>query len=139
MKVFGVPIVPLAAVFAAGLVFAQPAPPQLSGGVGHEERERMMQRYRDYNLHLGFAERDGSYLAGVAVTALDDRGKVVLSTVAEGPFLFASVPPGSYRITAELGGQAHTRAIQVGSDAGPIHYFRWVTGTDLSLSPGTPR
>ena len=38
----------------------------------------MMQRYRDYNLHLGFAEPDGKFLAGVAVTAQDESGKVVL-------------------------------------------------------------
>src|SRR5262245_25871114 len=98
MKVFGVPIVPLVAVFTAGTVLAQSGAPTLSGGVGHDERERMMQRYRDYNLHLGFAEPDGSYLAGVAVTAQDEGGRVVLASVADGPFLFASLQPGSYRV-----------------------------------------
>ena len=124
MKVFGVPVVPLVAVFAAGVVLAQPGAPTLSGGVGHDERERMMQRYRDYNLHLGFAEPDGSYLAGVAVTVQDENGRVLLSTVADGPFLFANLQPGSYRITVDLSGQVSTRTIRVGSDAGPMHYFR---------------
>ena len=45
-------------------------------------------------------------------------------SVTDGPFLFASLPPGLYRVTVDLGGQVSTRTIRVGSDAGPIHYFR---------------
>jgi hypothetical protein len=135
MTVFGVPVVPLVAVFAAGVVLAQPGAPTLSGGVGHDERERMMQRYRDYNLHLGFAEPDGSYLAGVGVTAQDENGRVVLTSVTDGPFLFASLPPGSYRVTVDLGGQLSTRTIRVGSDAGPIHYFRLSERAETAARP----
>jgi hypothetical protein len=135
MKVFGVPVVPLVAVFAAGVVLAQPGAPTLTGGVGHDDRERMMQRYRDYNLHLGFAEPDGKFLAGVAVTAQDESGKVVLESVTDGPLLFASLQPGLYRVTVGLGGQVSTRNIRVGSDAGPIHYFRLSDGSGRAAPP----
>jgi hypothetical protein len=117
MKIFGAPVLPLAAIFA-GAALAQPDAQTLTGGVGLDDRERMMQRYRDYNLHLAFAETSGPYLAGVQVTARDEQGEVVLSSTADGPFLFTRLPPGSYRVTADFGGQARTSTIRVGDDAG---------------------
>ena len=35
----------------------------VSGAVGLEDRQRMLQSYADYNLHLAFAHADGAYLA----------------------------------------------------------------------------
>ena len=40
------------------------------------------------------------YLAGVKVTARDANGCIVLADFADGPFLFANLPPGTYRVTA---------------------------------------
>lgn len=133
MKKLGIP---LAALIATGAALAQSSGQPLTGGVGLEERERMMQRYGDYTMHLGFAEVGGPYVADVAVTVQDESGKVVLSSVADGPFLFAKLPPGSYRVTADFGGRAQTRTIRVGTHAGPIHYFRWGGGSEASVSAG---
>jgi hypothetical protein len=104
----------------------------VTGGVTLEERTALMQRYGDYNLHLAFAEPDGQYLAGVAVTARDASGNVVFTSVSDGPFVFASVPPGTYRVLAEYNGEAKSRSIQVGSGVSPLHYFRW---EDASSDP----
>jgi hypothetical protein len=133
-RIFGVPIVPLVAVLAAGTAVAQPKPQTLTGGVGVEERAQMMQRYDEYNFHLAFAQPDGQYLAGVKVTARDANGSIVLSDFADGPFLFANLPPGTYRVTAALAGDAKTRAIRIGNGAAPIHYFRWDAVADTSTS-----
>jgi hypothetical protein len=125
VKISGVPIIPLVALVVAGTVFAQSNAQTLSGGVAQEEREQMMQRYRDYNLHLAFAEPNGQYLVGVKVTVRDAGGNVVVGGVSDGPLLFASLPPGAYRVTAEFAGKPMTRTVQVGLGAAPMHYFRW--------------
>ena len=125
MTISGIQIISLVALVAAGTVFAQTTGQTLSGGVALEEREQMMQRYRDYNLHLAFAEQNGQFLAGVRVTVRDAGGNVVVSSVSEGPFLFASVTPGTYTVAAEFRGETKTRMIQVGQGAAPLQYFRW--------------
>jgi hypothetical protein len=134
-QIFGVSIATLAGL-ATGAAFAQSMPGTLSGGVGVEEREQMMQRYGEYNLHLGFAEQSGQYVAGVQVTARDASGAVVLSEMTEGPLLFAKLPPGAYRVTASFGGVERTRVIRVSDGPGPIEYFRWPEAVDVSASAG---
>jgi hypothetical protein len=69
--------------------------------------------------------------------ARDANGSSVLSDFADGPFLFANLPPGTYRVTAALAGDAKTRAIRVGHGAASIHYFRWDGVADTSTSVGT--
>lgn len=135
-QIFGVSIASLAALATGAAAFTQSMPATLSGGVGVEEREQMMQRYGEYNLHLGFAEQSGEYVAGVLISVRDANGAVVLSGEAEGPLLFAKVPPGAYRVTAAFGGVAQTRVIRVSDAPGLIAYFRWPEGTDVSASAG---
>ena len=133
-QIFGVSVASLAALATGTAAFAQRVPGTLSGGVGLEEREQMMQRYGEYNLHLGFAEQSGEFLAGVQVSARDENGAVVFSGVTEGPLLFAKVPPGAYRVTASYGGVVRTRVVRVSDAPGPIEYFRWPERGDLSAS-----
>src|SRR5262245_9098211 len=135
-QIFGVSVATLAALATGAAAFTPRMPGTLSGGVGLEERAQMMERYGEYNLHLGFAEQSGEYLAGVQVSARDENGAVVFSGVTEGPLLFAKVPPGAYRVTASYGGVVQTPVIR-GSDApGRIEYFRWPEGRDVSASAG---
>lgn len=133
-QIFGVSVASLAALATGTAAFAQRVPGTLSGGVGLEERAQMMERYGEYNLHLGFAEQSGEYLAGVQVSARDANGAVVFAGETEGPLLFANVPPGAYRVTASYGGVARTRVIRVSDAPGPIEYFRWPERGDLSAS-----
>jgi hypothetical protein len=100
---------------AAALLFAVPGPrdtaaatpqPQtargsaiVSGGIGEEERELMRREAAPYNLWLVFVEQgSGNYLAGVKVVIADANGSPVVDAVAEGPWLFARVPPGRYKV-----------------------------------------
>jgi hypothetical protein len=116
----------LGTLLAAGSAFA--AYPDITvhtGAVGDEEREAMMRAYGDYNLHLGFAQKSGEFLAGVEVKIRDAKGEEVWTGEADGPFLFARVPPGKYTVLALHEGQELKRTIQVGGKAGPVHYLRW--------------
>lgn len=123
----GVVAIPL----SAGAAFTQQPgrepPPSLSGAVGAEERDAMMQAYRDYNLHLAFALANGDFVADVRVWIHDPKGRLVWLGLADGPLLFVKLPEGRYRITAELEGDKIGREVTVGTAPGPMHYLHWKT------------
>src|SRR5437588_6877017 len=71
----------------------------VSGGVSLEERDAMREVAPDYNLQVVVAMRgSGEYRAEVPVSVEDQNGNAVLSVVTDGPWLFARVPPGRYRV-----------------------------------------
>jgi len=100
-----------------------------SGAVGLEDRERMMQSYAEYNLHLAFAQSDGAYVADVALAIRGADGRLLWRGVSDGPFFFARVPGGQYQVSAEYDGKVLTRRISVGSAPGPLHHFHWKVAT----------
>jgi hypothetical protein len=57
-----------------------------------------------------FAEKTGAYLAGVRVRVLDAKGTSILDSVSEGPFFYAKLKPGKYRITASFNDQEQTQS-----------------------------
>ena len=98
----------------------------VSGAVGLEDRQRMLQSYGDYNLHLAFAQSDGPYLADVGLSIRNVHGELVWSGFSEGPYFFAQVPGGQYHVSAEFDGRVVTKMVQVRSAApGPMHHFYW--------------
>lgn len=71
----------------------------LTGGVTEEERNAMRDSAAGYNLQVVVAmEGSGAYRADVRVAVEDSHGDPVLSVVTDGPWLFASVAPGRYRV-----------------------------------------
>ena len=98
----------------------------VSGAVGLEDRQRMLQSYGDYNLHLAFAQADGAYLADVGLSIRSADGQLVWSGFSEGPFFFAQIPGGQYQVSAEFDGRVVSKIVQVRSVApGPMHHFYW--------------
>jgi hypothetical protein len=85
----------VAAPILAGIAAARSVE-TLSTGVGVEERVPR----KEYSLLLTFAEAQGPYLANIAVEIKDAEGKVVLSTTSPGPWLFAKLAPGEYKVMA---------------------------------------
>lgn len=109
----------LAVVFAtAALGMAQPAaakddflPPAetvggivfMSGGIGKGERDAMQALAKDYNLRLAFvAGERGAYLGGANVRIENSEGRVLLDTKALGPWFYARLPKGRYRVIASI-------------------------------------
>ena len=96
-----------------------------TGGVGHEEREQMMRERSQYNLWLTFAnERDGAYRSDVDVRILDARGQALVDASDAGPWLYAKLNPGTYRVEATARGQTITRSVRVGKGA-TAAVLRW--------------
>ncbi len=99
----------------------------LSGGVGKDEREAMKQHAKAFNTHLVFADNTGKYLSAVVVRVTDAKGKAVLETTTQGPWLYANLPAGSYEVAAVFQGKEQKRRIQVGAEP-VMSLFQWKDG-----------
>jgi hypothetical protein len=97
----------------------------VSGGVGEDSAARIAALSKDFNLKLLFAQKDGHYLADIAVSISDARGGKVLEAVSEGPWLLAKLAPGKYQVTASYGGKPFTRAITIPDTGQREMVFRW--------------
>ncbi len=97
-----------------------------SGGVGLGEREAMQQMAKDYNLRLSFAAKGtGTYLADIKVTIRDGKGKQVLDALSDGPWFFAKLPVGKYRVTAEEDGRPLVQKADLSGGRHAALYFYW--------------
>ena len=99
------------------------------GGVSQEEAQEMKAQARQHPLMLTFAESSGAYLAGVDVEIRSSRGALVLSAKCEGPIMLVDLPPGSWRITAQVNGQSRQKTIATSSGRHVQATFTWPAGT----------
>jgi hypothetical protein len=120
-------VVALAAAEAVGLeVKSAGGISYVSGGVGASEQEALEQAKSDYNLRLLFAvSGSGAFLAEVPVTIADSGGQVLLEAVSDGPYFYAKVPAGSYRVSAENAGKVQTRSVTVPASGAASEGFYW--------------
>ncbi|CAG2155298.1 carboxypeptidase-like regulatory domain-containing protein [Cupriavidus numazuensis] len=98
----------------------------VSGGIGDGQQDAMKVMRKDYNLRLTFARPgSGEYLADVKVIIENADNAKVLETTSRGPLLFAKLPPGAYRITAEFEGQRQVKkaTIRDGQPRGLVYRF----------------
>ncbi len=75
----------------------------LSGGIGEDESEAIKKEAASWPVMLELAQTGVSraqYISDVPVTITNESGKIVLDTVAEGPFLLVKLPPGKYSLEA---------------------------------------
>ncbi len=86
----------------------------VSGGIGVGERLELAAMHAEFNVHMTFAvKRAGNFIADVAVRVEDASGRVLLDAVSEGPWLYARLAPGRYRLRARYAGDEQTREFQV--------------------------
>lgn len=129
MKRLVVPVCCMLALGASGMALAQGSIPYLSGGIGEEEHEALLAQAKDYNLQLLFATRgSGEYIASVRVSVLDGAGKPVLTAEGAGPWFYARLPEGRYRVLAETAGNQQSRWIRIVADKPAKAYFYWPEG-----------
>jgi len=74
----------------------------VSGGVAEAEGDDLVAQRKNFSFWLTTASKGaGAFLADVRVRILDERsGQVVLEHTLDGPWLFANLPPGRYRVEA---------------------------------------
>jgi len=99
----------------------------MTGGVSKGERAEMEKRSNDYNLKIILAAKSGAYLANIPVTICEDGGEpVLMSTRADGPWLYVRLPEGRYTIKAVHEGREKKKTVQV--DQGlKLIIFHWAT------------
>jgi hypothetical protein len=99
----------------------------MTGGVGMEERGKMLASKEDYNVHMTFATRgSGVYRSDVQVEIADNKGRVYLNANDAGPLMYANLEPGRYRVTASAAdGQVLRRDMVVLPGHTKELYFYW--------------
>lgn len=100
----------------------------LSGGIGADEAAAINAESSGYALTVLFAEsRNGRdvYLASVVVTLRDARGKLMLDTVTEGPYLLINLPAGRYQLIATHDGIPRQLALDIKSGVQQHHSLVW--------------
>ena len=117
--------VPLA-LAQAPVVQAQGEVRYVSGGIGLGERLALAAMHAEFNVHMSFAvKRAGNFLADVAVQVEDAAGREVLGATSEGPWLYARLAPGRYRLRASYAGKSQMRAFQVHAGRHTELYLYW--------------
>lgn len=99
--------------------------PYVSGGVSEENRQSLRQMTTADNLQLIFAAKNRGYLSDVTVLITDDKGREVLNTVAQGPWLFTKLPAGKYRINATVMGHSQGAVAEVSPKGQTRVYLTW--------------
>jgi len=97
----------------------------VSGGVGADERDRLIAIGRTDNLRLSFARSDGDFLGGAEVEIKNHQGKEILDTSTDGPLFFAKLPAGEYTVEATTMGRTLTRRVTVPAQGQAPVYFTW--------------
>ncbi|HRX71930.1 MAG: carboxypeptidase regulatory-like domain-containing protein [Candidatus Competibacteraceae bacterium] len=98
----------------------------VSGGIGEGERDELNALSSQFNLRLLFAmQGSGDYLADVRVSIMDESGKTVLNAESQGPWFFAQLPPGAYRVEANVLNQTQQQAVRVSSTRQSHLNFYW--------------
>lgn len=97
----------------------------VTGGVGDDEAAALRTVASRYSMAATFASSSGEYLSGVAVQVLKPDGALVFTAISEGPYLFAQIPPGHYRLVATSDGLKRTRTIVVPAQGGVRLTLNW--------------
>jgi hypothetical protein len=107
--------------------------PAITGGVSVNARETLRQAEKDANVKMVFALNTGNYVSDVRVKVVDGKGNVVIDDVADGPWLLAKLPPGTYTATAIYNGKPVTQKFTVGKSGVKTAYFRWPASVEQAV------
>jgi hypothetical protein len=97
----------------------------VTGGVGVDEVEALRGMASRYSMQARFAASSGEYLSGVAVQLRKIDGTLVFSATSDGPYLYAKMPPGSYRLTATSEGVVRKQSFTVPARGGVSVTLTW--------------
>lgn len=101
----------------------------VSGGIGSDEAQYMQSIRQDFNLRLLFANSaSGQYLANVRVDISATTGGALASLVSDGPFFYARLPEGAYRVRVAYEGVAQTADVDLRRGRAAALQFYWPGG-----------
>jgi hypothetical protein len=105
-----------------------PGTDYLNGGIGTEQADRMRAMSADFPVQMTFAERNqGSdeFVADVHLRVTDSSGRTVIELPSQGPIFLLQVPPGSYTVEAEHGGEVKMQRFDVAAGRHDRLGFEW--------------
>lgn len=97
----------------------------VSGGIGLNEREELNALSKQFNLRIRFAVQGGNYLADINVDITNASGEKVLSAKSEGPWFFAQLAPGIYRVDVQAMDRAQNQSVRVNAGRQASLNFFW--------------
>lgn len=98
----------------------------VSGGIGSDEAQYMQSIRQQFNLHLLFAASvSGQYLADVRVDIDSAAGTTLASLVSDGPFFYARLPEGVYRLRVSYKGVTQAAAVDLRQGRQASLQFYW--------------
>lgn len=90
----------------------------VTGGIPYEQLPAFKRARADWPLNIEVYERDGNkngFTADAEVKLVAAKsGDVVLEAKTEGPYLWAKVPPGQYKLQTTLNGKMKESRVSVG-------------------------
>jgi hypothetical protein len=105
----------------------------VSGGIGDGQQDALNRVSNRFNLKVTMAMKDGKYIGHADVRIVDGQGREILDTAAEGPMLFAKLPPGTYHVEATLAGQSLGQDVNVPAEGQKHVMLTWPLSADDSL------
>ena len=90
--------------------------PYIAGGIGLDESGQMKSMAGNMPLSITVAAKSGAYLADSHITIQDARGKVVLDTQLDAPYLLVDLAPGKYNVEATLQGKKQQRSVDIAAN-----------------------
>jgi hypothetical protein len=104
----------------------------VTGGVGEDEAAALRAVASRYSMRAEFTSSSGEFLSGVKLLLRQVDGTLVFSATTDGPYLYAQIPPGRYRLSAVSDGVERARDINVPSRGGVSVALTWPMGTASS-------
>jgi hypothetical protein len=101
-----IPALPLTVMTNGGFKY-------VTGGVGEEELAQLKGAANDFNAQILLAGADGEFVGDALVDITGADGAKILSADNAGPYFYASLPPGSYRLNVTVQGVAKTASFNV--------------------------
>ncbi|MEO8152457.1 MAG: hypothetical protein ABI605_05255 [Rhizobacter sp.] len=92
----------------------------VTGGIPFEQIPAFVSARRAYALNIEVYEKAGTkneFTADAQVKLFDRSGNVVLEAKTEGPYLWAKVPPGQYRLQTTLNGRMQEQRVAISTGA----------------------
>lgn len=97
----------------------------ITGGVGEDEVAALRGIASRYSMRIQFASSSGESLSDVGVQLRKIDGTLVFSATSNGPYLYAKIPPGSYRLIATSEGVERRRTVTVARRGGVSVVLTW--------------
>jgi len=105
----------------------------VTGGIPYEQIPSFQQARGQYSLNIEVYEKAGAkneFTADALVKLFDRSGNVVLDAKTEGPFLWAKVPPGQYKLQTTLNGKMKESRVAINSSGSTRAIVVFPKGTD---------